>query len=479
MGIEIHSTKFSAEDEENFLKNLRQETKILKSWFDQDKFESFDIPMCGLEVEAWLADKNYRPAPECEKFLNNVNNELIVPEIAKFNFELNIPPEKLEKRVFHKLHSNLSNLWSKCSSEAEKMGLKTFTIGSLPSVEQKTLTLDNMYPNKRYFALNERILNLRQNLPVILEIQGKESLRVIHYDVMLEAAATSMQIHLQVPMSRAKRFFNASTILSPLMIAVSANSPYLYSKCLWDESRVAIFEQAINLGSFRNQDGTIASRVSLGNSYVRKSVFEMFLENLQGYPVILPDKFDNEPSELSHLRLHNGTIWRWNRPLIGFNENNIPHIRIEHRAPSSGPSSQDIIANMVFYHGLIYYLANLEKPPEESLYFYQARNNFYEACQKGLEGNIKWIDGKVWKIKDLIKQELLGPVKESLAQIGIHKKDIKHFIDDIIEPRITSGQNGTSWQRQFVHNNGLNFEKLLDSYYQNQNADLPVHTWKV
>ncbi len=479
MGTEVKTTVYSEEDERKFLKNLRHETKILKSWFDSEGFDDCQNPKCGLEVEAWLTKPDFTAAAECENFLNQINHPLVVPEIAKFNFEMNIEPEYLGRTTFTDLFKKLEVLWNDCSATAEKMDLRAISIGSLPSITQEELSMTNMYPHKRYFALNDRVLKLRQNLPVICEIEGEDFLRAVHYDVMLEAAATSMQIHLQVSQEMGKRMFNASTVASMFSIALSANSPYLYNKCLWSETRVPVFEQSINLGSFRNTDGSIASRVSLGNGYVRHSLFELFLENLHSYPVILPEDLGEGNKTLNHLRLHNGTVWRWNRPLIGFDKKEKPHIRIEHRAPSSGPTMIDIIANMAFYIGVTHYLAELETPPEDKLYFYQTRNNFYESCKNGLEAQVKWIDGKTWKIGNLIEQELLTPAKEALSKLGVCPQDIDYYIGKIISGRLKTGQTGSQWQRLFVAKHGLNFEKLLDNYYKNQKAMLPVHEWKV
>jgi hypothetical protein len=54
--------------------------------------------------------------------------------------------------------------------------------------------------------------------------------------------------------------------------------------------------------------------------YARESILECFEANRTRYPVLLPAVMDEPPESLAHLRLHNGTIWRWNRPLIGFDE---------------------------------------------------------------------------------------------------------------------------------------------------------------
>ncbi|KUJ79195.1 hypothetical protein AWR36_015675 [Microbulbifer flavimaris] len=478
MGQEIASTEFNEADEEEFRRRLREETNILNRWFKQGRFEVPESPMCGLELEGWLTDSDFVPAPESEAFLTEVNDELVVPEISRFNFELNSIPAKIGNTVFSDLNRSLSALWKRCTRQAESMGLRAIAIGSLPTIRANMLTLEHIYPSKRYFALNNRVMELRRNQPTVLSLEGKEVLRVSHPDIMLEAAATSVQVHLQVALAEGKRFFNASTIASPFMAAVAANSPFLYGKALWSETRIPIFEQAVNLGSFRNLDGSVAKRVSLGNGYVRESLLELFLENLDGYPVLLPDNYDRTPEELSHLRLHNGTIWRWNRPLIGISSDGTPHLRIEHRVPSSGPSMPDVVANTAFFLGLATYLARMPEVPEDRLSFAAVKRNFFQACKYGLNAEIEWIDGKVWNLQRLVLDELITPVEEALASLDVDQDDIYKYISRIMRPRLISGQNGSNWQRAYVNTHGPNFQRLLEAYYQYQKQDIPVHEWR-
>lgn len=478
MGQEIASTEFNEADEQEFQRRLRAETNILNRWFKQERFEVPESPMCGLELEGWLTDRDFVPAPESEAFLAEVNDELVVPEISRFNFELNSIPAPIRKTVFSDLNRSLSALWKTCTRQAESMGLRAIAIGSLPTIRANMLTLEHIYPSKRYFALNNRVMKLRRNQPTVLSLEGKEVLRVTHPDIMLEAAATSVQVHLQVALSEGKRFFNASTIASPFMAAVAANSPFLYGKALWSETRIPIFEQAVNLGSFRNLDGSVAKRVSLGNGYVRESLLELFLENLDGYPVLLPDNYDRTPEELSHLRLHNGTIWRWNRPLIGIGSDGTPHLRIEHRVPSSGPSMPDVVANMAFFLGLATYLARMPEVPEDRLSFAAVKRNFFQACKYGLNAEIEWIDGKLWNLQRLVLDELIGPAEEALESLGVDRDDIYRYVTRIIRPRVLTGQNGSNWQRAYINTHGANFQRLLEEYYEYQKQDIPVHEWK-
>ncbi|WP_237068361.1 glutamate-cysteine ligase family protein [Microbulbifer guangxiensis] len=478
MGQEIATTEFTDADEQEFRRRLRAETNILNRWFQQERFEVPETPMCGIELEGWLTDGDFVPAPESETFLTEVGDELVVPEISRFNFELNSIPAPIEKRVFSDLNRSLSGLWRRCADHAESMGLRAIAIGSLPTIRANMLTLEHIYPSKRYFALNNRVMELRRNQPTVFSLEGKEVLRASHPDIMLEAAATSVQVHLQVALAEGKRFFNASTIASPFMAAVAANSPFLYGKALWSETRIPIFEQAVNLGSFRNLDGSVAKRVSLGNGYVRESLLELFLENLDGYPVLLPDNHDRTPEELCHLRLHNGTIWRWNRPLIGIGSDGIPHLRIEHRVPSSGPSMPDVVANTAFFLGLATYLARMPEAPEDRLGFDAVKRNFFQACKYGLNAEIEWIDGKLWNLQRLVLDELIGPAEEALESLGVDRDDIYQYVTRIIRPRVLTGQNGSNWQRAYINTHGPDFQRLLEEYYEYQKRDIPVHEWK-
>ncbi|MFQ5444053.1 MAG: hypothetical protein ACE5EK_05490, partial [Nitrospinales bacterium] len=213
----------------------------------------------------------------------------------------------------------------------------------------------------------QEILKLKKGKPLELTLSGKDDLYVKHRDVMLEAAATSLQIHLQVSPKAAVRYYNTSVIISAPMVAIAANSPYLFNKDLWDETRIPTFEQAIAVASFRDRHGENIGRVTFGTGYLRNSILEPFLENLDGFPVLLPMVLDDDPAWLSHLRLHNGTIWRWNRPLIGLNRMGRPHIRIEHRVAAAGPSISDIVANMAFYLGMVNYFVHKDPALEDQM----------------------------------------------------------------------------------------------------------------
>jgi len=477
MGTEIAKKIFTQEDQDIFQQNLRRETKLLMNWFKRDYFEKIRHHVTGMELEACLVDTNMVPAPENKRFLYELNNSKIVPEISQFNFEINSDPQICGKDVIERTEAELSELWKLSCAQAEKMGLKAINIGILPTIRDNMLKMENISEMHRFFAINQRIMQIRKGQPMHINIQGKDELILEQQDFMMESAATSLQIHLQVNQEQAVRFYNASLILSAAMVALSANSPFLYGKELWDESRIPVFEQAVNVGSFRDKTGRLNGRVTFGSGYLRESFFELFLENLDGYPALLPMNCGGEENSLNHLRLHNGNIWRWNRPIIGINPNGRPHLRIEHRVCPAGPTIKDMLANIAFYLGGCYQLANDKKAPEKLMDFETTRSNFYAAAKYGLEATVQWTDGKTWNIRELILKVLIPQIKEGCQNLGMSESTIKNNIDDIIYPRVESKQNGANWQKKFVQKYGKRFQELTQEYLKRQEAGSPVHLW--
>jgi hypothetical protein len=443
---------------------------LLAQWFQEGRFA--DGPQIGgFELECCLLDRDGKPAPINQQFLEGFQNPLIVPELATFNFEINSTPRLLEGSVFSHMAEELGRLWSACHAAAAKFATRPGMFGILPTLCQTDLTLANMSPLNRYRALNEQVFNLRQGKPVLLEIEGKEALRVQHADVMLESATTSFQIHLQVSAEQAARVYNLSKIVSAPMVAVCANSPFLFGHELWDETRIPLFEQSISVGA-----SDLTKRVSFGIRYVYESIMENFMANLQRYPVLLPRLMDEPVETLAHLRLHNGTIWRWNRPLIGFDATGQPHLRIEHRVVPSGPSVVDCIANAALYFGLVSGLAGSEVSPQEDLAFHRARSNFYLAARYGLEANLDWIGYHQMKAAELLQQILLPKAREGLLILGVDAAEVDQWLG-VIEGRLSRLQTGASWQRRWVERHGHDMQALTAAYLENQQTGQPVYEW--
>jgi len=475
MGKEINKREFNEDDFDLFSQQLKIETEILRSWFREDKFSRSGF-VAGLELEAWLIDKNFQPAPINEEFFRATKSEYLSPELAKFNIELNVDPLPLKSDVLTGFEQSIRHHWHKCRLIAQELDAELLATGILPTLKDTDLTVDNMSKMARYEALNEQVLNKRKGKPLNLHIVGKTSLQSVHYDVMLEAAATSIQVHIQVPEDKAVAYYNSSVFVSALTVAASANSPFLFGKNLWEESRIPLFEQAVESGGFDAAADGPLHRVSFGSGYCRQSLMECFDENIKHFPVLLPMCFDEEAEQLEHLRLHNGTIWRWNRPIIGFDEAGQQHLRIEHRVMAAGPTVLDQIANVALYYGLVHYFAVHHKICEEVSEFSTAKDNFYQAARNGLNAKIKWLDGESYQMQQLFSEQLLDNSRQGLHELGILESDIDYFIN-VIEQRVKTGKTGSHWQQAFVKRHGDDMQLLARQYFINQNAGKPVHEW--
>jgi len=474
MGEEISNTRFRKPHFRDFQERLLQETALLQSWFENHAFDCGQ-QTGGFEIEAWLIDRVFDPAPINQVFLDLLQDPMVVPELSAFNVELNTDPQSMTGRALSRMHEELNKRWAHCREIAGKIDADLLMIGILPTVRKSDLALNNMSQLARYRALNEQILRLRKGDELQLDISGREHLIKQHRDVMLEAAATSFQIHLKIPPEQSVRYFNAAIILSAPMVAISSNSPYLFGRDLWDETRIPLFEQAVSVASLKAK---LADRVTFGKSYVQQSLFECFEENRDRFPVLLPELMEAPMKKLSHLRLHNGTIWRWNRPLIGFNDNGHPHLRIEHRVVPAGPSPIDTIANAAFFYGLVYMLANNEEAPENRLPFGTARTNFYAAAKNSLGAHVTWLDGNDVPVYDLLLEELLPMARAGLEAQDFDRDDIAVYMD-VIHGRLRERCNGTVWQRSWVAKNGNDMHGLTRAYAENQQRDEPVHEWPV
>ena len=475
MGQEIDAAHFSADDFAEFAERLQAETRLLDAWFRDGVFSARDR-MGGYELEAWLVDDAACPAPVNDVFLKTLDDAMVVPELARFNVELNDHPQHLSGTAFSRFEASLDATWQRCVQVAEGMGVHLMMIGILPTVREDELCPDNMSDLKRYRALNEQVLRLRGGRPLALDINGVEHLKTDQHSVMLEAATTSFQLHLKVHPGNARRAYNASIIAAGPTVAVAANSPYLFGHDLWDETRIPLFEQSVAVGGLAGASHGPLRRVTFGSGYARESVLECFVENAEHYPVLLPVCYQDGLEQMAHVRLHNGTIWRWNRPLIGFDYDGSPHLRIEHRVVPAGPTVPDMIANAAFYFGLVQALMSMETPPELRLPFAMARDNFYAAAHRGLDMHVTWLDEQRSTLRTLVLDVLLPLARDGLTRLEIERDDIDRYLQ-IIEMRVAGGQTGTAWQRNWVARNGRDFAGLTAAYRAQQDRGRPVHEW--
>jgi len=480
MGDEIANSHFSEQDYADYYAELERETKTLEQLFINHSF-SRESQYCGLEQEAWILNVDGYPVPENQYLIDSLKHALLSPELARFNIELNVTPRKLSNQGLSLMQSELKALWDLCDDQLAKKQLHMEMIGILPTVRDEELVVSNMSDMKRYRALNEQVLLSRGGKPLFLNIVGKEKLATEHSDVMLESAATSLQVHRQVEARNCTRYYNAAIALSAITVAISANAPFLFGKKLWEETRIPLFEQAVEVGGYGNTQHGPIRRVSFGSGYAQKSIFECFQENLAHYPVLLPVKLDSNSKKFPYLRMHNGTIWRWNRPIVGFDEDGTPHVRIEHRVMAAGPTIEDEMANTAFFYGLQEYYASQSTGLEEIIPFSVAKDNFYSAAQHGIKSNINWVNTETNEsykisIKKLIEKELLDHARFGLIKLGIDKYDIDHYLH-IIKQRASTGQTGSAWMQAYYDNHTISMNELMNVYRQNRLTETPVHTW--
>jgi len=477
MGKEIDGLQFDAAAVGRFRQCVARETEQLGEWVRSGVLAEGPY-VAGFELEAWLVDPDLAPAPINEAYLAALASSLVVPELSKFNVELNGTPQILGPGALLRLEEELAATWHRCVAVAGDLGAALVMIGILPTITEADLCVSNMSPLNRYHALNRQVMRARRGRPITVDICGRERLLTRHCDVMLEAATTSFQVHLQVPASRATRYYNASLVLSGPILAACGNSPFLFGRDLWDETRIPLFEQAVALGSKRHAAYDPAHRVTFGGGYVRDSLLECFAENEAFYPCLLPMAFPDGAATLEHLRLHNGTIWRWNRPLVGFDQAGTPHFRIEHRVLPSGPSVLDMIANAALYFGLAHHFASCTTAPESRLPFEHARENLYRAARDGLASRLHWLDAAETGAATLLLDELLPAARDGLFGLGLQAEEIDRYLA-VIESRVRSGQTATAWLRQHFAANGRDFFELTAAYLSHQRGRMPVHEWPV
>ena len=471
MGDEIAQRHFEADDFSRFRQLLNEETDHIARLFAKDGF-SIRGDVVGFELEAWIVDNQGQPLPINQELISSLDNPLVVPELSQFNVELNGSPSALTGKVFSRMLDELQATWRFCQQAAEAKDCNLVQIGILPTIRPDLLNANYMTDMLRYRAMNDRVISLRDGKPLPIDINGREALQLLHDDVMLEAATTSFQIHLQCKPDKAVRDFNAALVASAPMVAISANAPYLFGRNLWAETRIPLFEQAVNIGERHK------SRVNFGTGYIKQSLLEIFEENKDQHSIMLPFVQAEPLHKYAHLRFQNGTIWRWNRPLIGFDYDGQPHLRIEHRTVPAGPTIRDCVANCAMFVGALRGLVDGKEPIEDQISFEDARLNFYEAARYGLDASITWVDGKLMTVRELVLEELLPAAHDAFLDCNLPQEEIDEHLG-IIEGRVISGQNGSVWQRKWIDKNGPDFPALTLAYLERQESDIPVHKWEL
>lgn len=474
MGQEIGRTSFDASDFDRFARQLRQETGRLLAWAQAGGFRD-ERHIAGFELEAWILDHAGTPYPINEAFLARLADAMVVPELSRFNIEVNGTPQVLATGTLLAMEDELGTTWRRAQAVAHGMDAQLAIIGIPPTLREEDLTLDTMSAMNRYVALNEQVIRQRAGQPLRIHIEGEEALDLGRSDVMLEAATTSFQLHLQVPERDSARYYNASLLSCGPLLALATNSPLLFGRRLWQETRIPLFEQSVDLGGYGGLGDITARRVSLGRGYVHHTLLELYRENLDLFPVLLPMPLEEPPERFPHVRLHNGSIWRWVRPLIGFDAQGEAHVRIEQRVLPSGPTLLDMMANAAFYFGLVHHLAHRPQAPENAIGFDAVRRNFYQAARHGLEARFDWLDGRSHAARHLLRQ-LLPLAREGLEGLGLGSEEGERYLG-VLEARLDTGQTGADWLVGHWRRCDGDPVQLMADYLENQRSGAPVHEW--
>lgn len=469
MGEEIYQQNFEEKDYERFHQCLLEETEFVRSLFEKREFDN-QTRKLGYELELCLVDKKGQPCTLNHEVIEQAKNPLLTTELAKFNLEINGHPFDLSANVFDLMETDLSDLYQQVERAASQFDAHSGLFGVLPSLTPEHLNPDTcMSELHRYDLLSRQLIKMRGK-PVELNLKGEDHLIIEKNDVMLEALSTSLQVHLQVPFDEIVPAYHAGLWSSMLILGASSNSPLIFGKSCWQESRIGIFQQAVDTRNVEEIRDGIVPRVHFGKGYI-ESLFELFEDNFY-YSPILPEVVDKPTEALHHFNLHNGTIWRWVRPILGLNSSGDYHLRLELRVVPSGPTLIDTVANMVFYIGLTEGLMACGNDLTQ-LEFTALETDFYAAARDGMKARVHWIDGRQDSLKNLILAQALPLAQSGLKNIGV--EGIDKWLN-IIAARVNSEQTGAHWIMQHWKQHA-DTDKMVRAYLRHAASNTPVHLW--
>ncbi|UCH38659.1 MAG: hypothetical protein JSU67_10820 [Gammaproteobacteria bacterium] len=470
MGEEIQTENFEQADYDRFQQRLEQETELVRSLFAKHAFDN-ESRVLGYELELCLADASGRPSKNNIDIIKATENPLFTSELAKFNMEINGNPFSYTGDVFNRVEDDLNGLFAQATKAADQFDTRIGMFGVFPSVTGEHLNPDGyMTELHRYNQLNRQLLSMRGR-PIQLHLDGEEQLEVEKTDVMLEALATSLQIHLQVPFDEIVPTYHAGLWSSMLILGATANSPLVLGKCCWQESRIGIFKQAVDTRNEQEIEDHIIPRVHLGKRYIN-SLLDLFEDNFY-YSPILPEVLDVPIEDLHHVQLHNGTIWRWVRPIIARNKDGSYHLRLELRVVPSGPTLVDTLANIVFYVGLTEGLKAFGDQLRQVPYI-RLEADFYRTAREGLGASVHWPDGQKGPLKQILLEQALPVARSGFEQAGI--EDTDRWLD-IVEARVESEATGAAWIRRHWKQFG-DSAQLVREYIEQAQTNQPVHLWR-
>jgi len=473
-----------------FMKALLEDLRALAFMLQEGRVES-GVTRIGAEQEMFLIDRYLRPAPVSVEVLKQAGDPRLTTEIARFNLEANLTPLDLTNNCFSRMEQELSEVLELAREAAASQNADILLSGILPTLQKSDLTLDNLTPVARYHELDRAVIRLRGG-PLSIHIKGLDELQLTHDNIMMESCNTSFQVHFQ---SNAKDFandYNAAQAITAPLLAVAVNSPLLFGRRLWQETRVALFQHSTDERSRSQLTRQQPTRVSFGDSWLKNSVIELFHDQITRFrPIMFIEPDENpfqvlargETPSLSALRLHNGTVWRWNRACYGVADG-VAHLRIENRALPSGPTVVDEIANAAFFAGLMTAVPEVYGEVAARMSFDDAKMNFFHAARHGLDAQLQWLDGQSHSAPALILDHLLPIAREGLRAATVAGEDIDKYLG-IIEERARNQQTGARWiQKSLAAMDSSSSKdscqrKLTSTMLSTQKKGDPVHLWPI
>jgi hypothetical protein len=486
VGREVSPAVFSREDRQRYRQKVRACLDVFARMLREARFEE-ERRSVGLEIELNLTDERGDPAMLNAQALEAIADPDFQTELGRFNLEINVPPRFLEASVFGELEDTMRRDLNHAEEQARTVGAHMMVIGILPTVTEAHLTRDSFSDNPRYELLNEQIFAARGE-DLEISIGGVERLATFADTIAPEAACTSVQLHQLVEPEAFADFWNAAQAIAGAQVAVAANSPFFFGKELWRETRIALFEQSTDTRPEELKAQGVRPRVWFGERWIT-SIFDLFEENVRYFPALLPVCEAEDPAEmldrgdtpsLAELQLHNGTVYRWNRPIYDVSGGQ-PHLRVENRLLPSGPTVVDICANAAFYYGLVRTLVAEEQPLWSRMSFSAAEENFHAGARDGIEAQLYWPGIGEVPASELVLRRLLPAADEGLAHAGIDAADRDRLLG-VIERRCVTMRTGAAWQSAAFHrlDKGDRLEALRQMtvlYREHMHANEPVHDW--
>jgi CBS domain-containing protein len=474
-----------------FMKALLNEVRALEDMHQADMFES-DVRRIGAEQEMFLINQANQPALNAMQVLDGIDDPRFTHELGLFNLEANLSPQQLGGQCLRALHAETDEVVRIAREAAAKVGSQVALVGILPTLSREQLNLSAMVPKARYFALNEALMKLRGR-HFQFSIKGIDQLSLQHDNIMLEACNTSFQIHFQVTAEEFAPLYNIAQAITGPLLAAAVNSPVLLGKRLWHESRIAVFESSVDSRSQAHAARGHMPRVHFGDHWVDTSVVEIFKEDIARFRVIMTTEFEDDPigmvsrgevPRLNALRLHNGTVYRWNRACYGISDNGKPHLRIENRVVPSGPTVLDEIANAAFFFGMMAELSRNGQDIRDQLSFGDVKANFIAAAREGIRAQQVWFDERQMTAQQLILEVLLPLAESGLKRVGIDAEDIETYLG-VLQKRVERRRTGARWQLESLEamrpHGSVDecLRSLTASMVAQQQSGLPIADWQL